>query len=446
MSGYKRYPAYRESGVEWIGEIPAGWSHKMLKFVGNAVLGKMLTNDDKGDYSLKPYLRAKNILWEKVDASDINEMWFSGREMEQFRVQKDDLLISEGGEVGRTAIWNDELEECYLQNSVHKFTVGNGEEPRFHLYQLVTLGKLGYFDSVVNKVSIGHLTGEKLGPVPLVCPPTKEQTKIAAFLDRKTAQIDRLIEIKRRQIELLKEERTAVINHVVTKGLNPEAKMKESGIEWIGEIPEGWEIVELRRVAESLQTGPFGSQLHAEEYVSNGVPVINPSHLKNGRILPDFEVSVDEDTANNLSRHFLEIGDIVFARRGELGRCGLVTETEKGWLCGTGSLRFRPNQKQIHSDFLSWYLTTRYVGDWLSLQSVGSTMENLNTEILGRVPVPLVPLEEQIKISTKLSVITQEIAETINQAEKQIQLLQEYRTTLISDAVTGKIDVREEAA
>jgi len=232
----------------------------------------------------------------------------------------------------------------------------------------------------------------------------------------------------------------------VTKGLNPEAKMQESGIEWIGEIPAGWGIVELRRVAESLQTGPFGSQLHAEEYVSNGIPVINPSHMKAGRILPDFNVSVDEKTAENLSRHFLEVGDIVFARRGELGRCGLVTEIERGWLCGTGSLRFRPDQKRVYSPFLTWYLSTGYVGDWLSLQSVGSTMDNLNTEILGRVPVPLVPFQEQVNISEKLQLITKEIAETISQAEKQIQLLQEYRTTLISDAVTGKIDVREEAA
>lgn len=445
MSGYKRYPAYKESGVEWIGEIPAGWSHKMLKFVGNAVLGKMLTNDDKGAYSLKPYLRAKNILWERVDADDINEMWFSAREMEQFRVRTNDLLISEGGEVGRTAIWNDELEECYLQNSVHKFTVGKGEEPRFHLYQLVTLGKLGYFDSVVNKVSIGHLTGEKLGPIPLVTPPPSEQTKIAAFLDRKTAQIDRLIEIKCRQIKMLKEERTAVINHAVTKGLHPGVKMKESGIEWIGEIPEEWQAKRLKLVMTDMVSGPFGSALKKEEYTSDGYRVYGQEQvIPNDFTVGDYYIS--EEKFKSLERYAVSPGDVLVSCVGTFGKIAVVPEDIEPGVINPRLIRLAPDKNQITPLYLEQLLSSSFVFSQFEQVSRGGTMGVINLGLLSELLLPIPPIEEQPVLLEKIEEINQKNSKAIALQEQQIQLLQEYRTTLISDAVTGKIDVREEAA
>lgn len=118
----KKYDTYKDSGIEWIGEVPGHWEVKRLKAVAQIVLGKMLTNDDKGDFSLKPYLRAGNINWLNVNVDDIKEMWFSDKELEKYRLETDDLLVSEGGEVGRTCIWKNELPECYIQNSVHKIT------------------------------------------------------------------------------------------------------------------------------------------------------------------------------------------------------------------------------------------------------------------------------------------------------------------------------------
>jgi len=441
----KSYPAYKESGVDLVGNIPSHWNAAPLKLVGSIVLGKMLTSQDKGGYFEKSYLRAKNIGWESVDADDIKSMWFSPYELEQYRLKRDDLLISEGGEVGRTAIWKDELEECYIQNSVHKVSINKNHHPRYHLYQSEFFGKIGYYDSIVNRVSIAHLTREKLKDVRFIAPPLPEQQAIADFLDRKTAQIDTLIEKKQRQIELLQEQRTALINQAVTKGLDPSVPMKDSGIEWLGEIPAHWQVKQLRRYDVLVQTGPFGSQLHAHEYVENGYPVVNPANMVNGKVVPDVNKHITEEKRKELSRHILEVGDIVFARRGELGRAVLITKIEAGWLCGTGSILIRFFESRLYSDYLSHYLRLPSLRDYFLSESVGSTMDNLNSQMLLAMPMIEPPREEQEKLASHIRSVLEKTNLLEEKVTKEIELLQEYRTALISAAVTGKIDVREES-
>ena len=143
-------------------------------------------------------------------------MWFTVKELDQYRINKGDLLVSEGGEVGRTAIWNEEIDECYIQNSVHKVTMRNEHHSRFFLHLLGIYGKIGHFNSVVNRVSIAHLTKEKLQDIYFVHPSLPEQRTIAEYLDRKTEQIDTLIDKKRRQIDSYSQYRTALIANVVT--------------------------------------------------------------------------------------------------------------------------------------------------------------------------------------------------------------------------------------
>jgi type I restriction enzyme S subunit len=218
--------------------------------------------------------------------------------------------------------------------------------------------------------------------------------------------------------------------------------MKDSGIPWVGQIPAHWDVGKLKHLAHSLQTGPFGSQLHSEDYVTPGIPVVNPSHLRDGRIVPDERCAVDQATWDRLRHHALAIGDIVFGRRGKMGRCALVTRGEAGWLCGTGSLRMRPRLDRILPEFLNWALTTGGVSDWLLLESVGSTMDNLNTAILSRLPLPLPPLTEQSSITAFLDKVSERLDIIIAKTRAQIAKFQEYRTALISTAVTGKIDLR----
>lgn len=207
---------YKDSGIEWLGEIPEHWEVKKLKYIANIVLGKMLTSDDKGGYQLKPYLRAANLGWIRVNVEDVKEMWFSEKELEKYRVKKKDLLVSEGGEVGRTCIWNEELEECYIQNSVHKVTLNEKNDSNYFLQLFYLYGKKGAFDLVVNRISIAHLTVEKLKEVEFVVPPIEEQHSIVQHIESETARIDEKIEDTQKLIELLKEYRTALISEVVT--------------------------------------------------------------------------------------------------------------------------------------------------------------------------------------------------------------------------------------
>lgn len=206
----------KDSGVEWLGMVPDHWEVKRVKEVGLVVLGKMLDNVKSENTRLRSYLKSKNIGWLKVEDTDIEQMYFSAADMKSYRLKRGDILLSEGGEVGKTAFWNDEIEECYIQNSVHKITVYKNNCARFFLYQSFLLGSIKYYDSIVSHVSIKHLTKEKLSRVSWVRPPVVEQVAIAAYLDDKTAQIVRIVKAINDQIDKLKDLRKALINDVVT--------------------------------------------------------------------------------------------------------------------------------------------------------------------------------------------------------------------------------------
>ncbi|EPE7020962.1 restriction endonuclease subunit S [Campylobacter upsaliensis] len=205
----------KNSGIEYLGLIPHHWEVKKLKYVGKVVLGKMLCNEHQKGYSHCYYLKSKNLQWLNVEVSQIEKMWFSEYEKSLYRIKKDDLLVSEGGEVGKTCIWNNELAECYIQNSVHKITLNKFNNAKFFLYLFFTYGKLGVFDSVVSRVSIAHLVLEKLVNVDMVVPPLQEQKQIANFLDEKCEKINSVIEKTKKQIELIKEYKNTLINEAV---------------------------------------------------------------------------------------------------------------------------------------------------------------------------------------------------------------------------------------
>jgi type I restriction enzyme S subunit len=206
----------KDSAIEWIGEIPEHWEVQRVKELAKLVLGKMLDNKPSTEKFYRYYLKSKNITWFKVDISSVDQMYFSPNEMKAYRLKADDLLLSEGGEVGKTSIWREELDECYIQNSVHKVTVFKNQHPQYHLYQSVLLGQLKYYDSIVNQVSIKHLTKEKLSRVFWLRPPLEEQKAIAEYLDKKTEHIDRVIANINSQIEIQQELRKTLINDVVT--------------------------------------------------------------------------------------------------------------------------------------------------------------------------------------------------------------------------------------
>lgn len=205
----------KDSGVEWLGKIPTHWEVKNLKYISKVVLGKMLCNEKQEGYSHCYYLKSKNLQWLNVDISQVEKMWFSEYEKSIYRVKKDDLLVSEGGEVGKTCIWNDEIEECYIQNSVHKITMDSLNHPRFFLYVFFVYGKKGVFESIVNRVSIAHLVLEKLINIDFAVPPLEEQKTIVEYLDTQIAKIDLAISKIKSQINLIKEYKSTLISEAV---------------------------------------------------------------------------------------------------------------------------------------------------------------------------------------------------------------------------------------
>ncbi|WP_437593440.1 restriction endonuclease subunit S [Sorangium sp. So ce1000] len=200
-------------------------------------------------------------------------------------------------------------------------------------------------------------------------------------------------------------------------------------------------VVRLANVSSCIQTGPFGSQIRADDYLKGGIPLINPSHLRDGNLEPDPDTSVSEQTAQRLARHALATGDVILGRRGELGRAAVVSSLENGWICGTGSMIVRLRTERMLPRF--FFLVTCLSGtrEWLQLQSVGSTMDNLNASILGRLPLPCPTTDVQRQIVRLLGRKTAAVDELIAKKERLIVLLQEKRQALITHAVTKGLEL-----
>jgi type I restriction enzyme S subunit len=224
------------TGLPWARHMPAQWKKKRLKFLGQIVLGKMMTNNDAGEMKLRPYLKARNVQWDLVDVSDIDEMWFAPSEMKKLGLARGDLVVTEGGEVGRAAMWRGELEECYLQNSVHKVTFRKPNEPEYFLYQFYAAGHAGHFDAIVNRISIAHLTRDKLADVTFLVPLPDEQRSIASYIEREIAKLDAVISQYHRELELLDEYRASLISHAVTGKIDVRGLVDSTRPEAVGAL------------------------------------------------------------------------------------------------------------------------------------------------------------------------------------------------------------------
>lgn len=291
-------------------------------------------------------------------------------------------------------------------------------------------------------VSYPAINASDLVQIHVAVPPATEQREIGNFLDGETAKIDALIAKQEQLIATLREDRTATITHAVTKGLNADVEMQESGVPWIGYVPRHWAIRPIASVSKLVQTGPFGSQLHASDYVDGGVPIINPSHIDDTRIRPSVKQTISEVKASELARHRLRQGDIVAARRGELGRSAVVDAVSAGYLCGTGSLLIRLDETQMKPGYFQRFFSSHLNRERLSQISEGSTMDNLSASMVARLRVCRPPVREQSEIARFLEDRCATIDGVVIKAEAMIGTLREYRSTLITNAVTGKIDVR----
>ncbi|WP_441370357.1 restriction endonuclease subunit S [Acinetobacter lwoffii] len=244
--------------------------------------------------------------------------------------------------------------------------------------------------------------------VEIPLPPINEQRRIASILDK----ADELRQKRQQAIEKL------------------DQLLQATFIDMFGDPvsnPKGFKVAKLAEQVDLIQIGPFGTQLHQEDYIENGIPLINPSHIKNGKIIPNDKLTVSKSKHEELTQYHLRLNDVLLGRRGEMGRCAVVTEKEVGWLCGTGSLFIRPNREKINPFFLELLLSSDSIKKYLENVSQGQTMANLNKSIVGAIPLILPSIEIQNKffiISEKIDKMKSEFKNAKNRANNLFESLQ----------------------
>jgi type I restriction enzyme S subunit len=320
-------------------------------------------------------------------------------------------------------------------------------EPTFFAHLLKSDRYISALRSTTNLIRDGQeIRYSNFVQVPLPIIPDTEQLAIATFLDRETAKIDALIAEQQRLIELLQEKRQAAISHAVTKGLNPDAPMKDSGVEWLGEVPKHWEVTRLGRISIARCDGPFGSGLKSDHYVDNGVRVVRLQNIKSDGFDDTSAAYIDtEYYSSELGEHDVLEGDLLVAGLGDdnnlVGRACAAPASIPPAMVKADCFRFRLDRIAASPDFVAFSLNTsaRLHGQILA---TGTTRSRIPLSVMSSRELALPPKPEQEEIEEFLNIRLGMLSSLRIQVEEAIRLLQERRSALISAAVTGQIDVR----
>ncbi|WP_205739382.1 restriction endonuclease subunit S [Halocella sp. SP3-1] len=364
-------------------------------------------------------------------------------------LSKGDIVMSVRGTMGKIGLVKEELEGANITANLLKLS------PKRQLINSKWLSIIlnsNLFEGILNNVStqttIKTITVPELGSIQMPVPPIKEQKAIAIFFDKETGRIDQLIDKKEQLIELLQEKRQALISQAVTKGLNSDVPMKDSGIEFLGEIPEQWEITQLKRIQAkeeySFVDGPFGSDLKNEEYTDDGIPLIQLNNIKIGEHVIQNTNYISEEKARELYKHNIFPGDIVIAKMADpVARAAIVKSVYGKYVIVADCVKLSPNIKKINRDFLVYSINSKFIRQEAEKVSSGTTRLRISLGELKNLKILLPPIEEQQQIADYLDKETSKIDTLVEKVTQQISNLKEYRQALISNAVTGKIDVRE---
>ncbi|BAZ68800.1 restriction modification system DNA specificity domain protein [Fischerella sp. NIES-4106] len=443
---WKRYPKYKDSGVQGIGDIPADWEKVRLGSISKVI-------DPQPDHRAPaiakeegfPYIGIRDVNHDGTvnieTARKIEEEALLKQES-SFTINPGDIVFCKVGTLG----YPRHIKPCgriALSATLVLIKATAKIDNKFLCYSLDGKNTHTQIDISSTGSTRDTLGIQQIRKFKLAFPPLLEQQQIATFLDRETAKIDALIAKKERFIELLQEKRTALISHAVTKGLNPDVPMKDSGIEWLGEIPAHWEKTRIKYVLYEIidtehKTVPF--------YQDGEYLVVRTSNVKNGQLILDDAKYTNNDGFIEWTRRGIPIsGDILFTREAPAGEACLVPENMP--LClGQRMVLLRVNHQKLYENYGIWSIYGGIAKEFITLLSQGSTVSHFNMSDISNIPLLLPPIEEQKQISFYLDRETSKIYKIITKTRTSIDHLKEYRTALISAAVTGKIDVREEVA
>lgn len=436
------YPAYKPSGMEWVGDIPEHWEVRRLKYTASI-------NDEALSKATNPEFEFTYVDIGSVDAVKgivTTEIYrFEDAPSRARRIVRDGDTIVSTVRTYLRAI-------APIRNPEDNLIVSTG----FAVVRPRTLnaGYLSYalrspffIETVVSRstgVSYPAINAPEVGNIGVTIPPLEEQRAIAAFLDRETARIDMLIQKKQRQIELLQEKRSALISHAVTKGLDPDAKMKDSGIEWLGEIPEHWRMMPLRSLAKKgYKTFTDGDWIESPYIRDDGIRLIQTGNIGIGSYREQGFRYVDEETFQTFGCTEVLPGDVLICRLADpVGRACLAPDLGTRMITSVDVCILKTDHGN-DAKFVVYALSSHGYLSWMSAECRGGTRDRVSRSMLGAVCIQFPPLGEQRAIAAFLDRETVRIDALIEKVEKSIELLREYRTALISATVTGKIDVRD---
>ena len=434
----------KDSGIEWIGEIPEGWEISKVSYFYEVQLGKMLQPQKKSETDTEEkYLCAANVGKNSLSLDTLKTMWFSQTEKHQFDLKEGDLLVVEGGDVASCAIIETPIRNLFFQNALHRVRPLHNESVAFLRYWLMTAKSYGYIDLICNKATIAHFSKEKFIALPILVIPQDIQSKIVSFLDLECKQIDDLLSKSRSSIEEYKKLKQAVITQAVTKGVRGEREMKDSGVEWIGGIPKEWRKTQLRHCA-TIKSGITLGKSYSKDTVLIERPYLRVANVQGGYVdlndLATIQVTPDEDL-----KYRLHSGDVLMTEGGDrdkLGR-GCVWHGEiEPCLHQNHVFAVQTNETVLLPEFLE-YLTASNVGrSYFDVTAIKTT--NLACTSSSKVlafTIPLPPIEEQIEIVSYIKKRSLELNKLIMKKELLVQELERYKKSLIYEVVTGKREV-----
>ena len=446
VRGWKRYPEARALPLDWALSIPSHWATQRLKEVASV----RPSNVDKKAVEGERAVRLCNYVDVYKNDQIIDDMEFmeataTDAQIAQFSIRAGDVIITKDSET-----WDDIAVPAYVPQTIDGLVCG------YHLALIrpdsrcldgaylarcfAAEGLCDQFRVAANGITRYGLDTQSIKGAVFPVPPLSEQREIAAFLDRETARIDALIGHKERLIELLEEKRQAGISHAVTRGLDPNVPLKDSGVPWLGMVPKHWEVQRIKWVAK-LESGHTPDKKIAAYWTDCDIPWVSlndTGYLKNHDYISDTEYQVNQLGLANSSARLLPARAVVFSRDATIGRCAITTRPMAvsqhfiAWLC----------RDSIIPEYLLRVL--RAMQQDLERLTMGATIKTIGMPDVRTLATPVPPVSEQMNIVRHIETQTASIDKTLVRIRDNIGLLQEHRTALISAAVTGQIDVRGE--
>jgi len=432
----KHYPKYKESKVQWIGEVPEGWDINKIKrttYVKGRIGWQGLSTEEYQDIGAF-LITGTDFTEGEIDWSSCNHVsWERYKEDPYIHIKENDLLITKDGTIGKVALVKNMPDKTTLNSGVFVTRPLNKKYETQHMYWILnSLIFERFIDFMKRGATILHLYQETFEEFVFPIPSKSEQIQISSFLDTKTSEIDSILCKDKQLIELLKEKRIALINHVVTKGLNPKVKLKDSRIEWIGEVPEGWEIKKIKNFTtekrnKATKTNDSGHFIGLENIES-----------MSGKL-------ISYNSTENLEGESLKFkkGNVLFCKLRPYLAKVIVSDTDG--FCTTELIIYECDEK-TNPVFLKYRLLSNGYIEYVNSLTDGVKMPRADPIQLSNIKLPLPPLPEQLQIASYLDKETSKIDQTIKKIEEKITLMEEYKKSLIHHVVTGKVDVREAVA